>query len=144
MLVIHSLWQLLYQTFVFISRSSLSIFHLPPLPLSLLPLPTLIQLLILSLTILESTTSIFVKFFGESGATWITIGLVCCEGLAGGSAYVNVFYRLGKGDEVDDEEGREEGLESGLQVKDRRRKEQEKEFVSFPLSTLTTSSGRRS
>jgi len=70
--------------------------------------------------------------------------LVCCEGLAGGSAYVNVFYRLGKGDEVDDEEGREEGLESGLQVKDRRRKEQEKEFVSFPLSTLTTSSGRRS
>lgn len=68
--------------------------------------------------------------------------MVCCEGLAGGSAYVNVFYRLGKGDEVDDEEGREEGLESGLQVKDRRRKEQEKEFVSF-ISSLSLS-GRRS
>lgn len=35
----YPLWQLVYQTFVFFSRSSLSIFRLPPLPISLLPLP---------------------------------------------------------------------------------------------------------
>ncbi|GAA5842065.1 hypothetical protein JCM5353_003491 [Sporobolomyces roseus] len=133
----YPLWQLLYQTFVFISRSSLSIFHLPPLPLSLLPLPTLVQLLILSLTILESTTSIFVRWFGEQGATWITIVLVCCEGLAGGAAYVNVFYRLGKGDGVQEEEGDEEG--GGLRVKDRRRKDQEKEFRIASVGFADTS-----
>jgi len=64
--------------------------------------------------------------------------LVCCEGLAGGAAYVNVFYRLGKGDGVQEEEGDEEG--GGLRVKDRRRKDQEKEFVCFsPLFSLSLS-----
>ncbi|GAA5894478.1 amino acid transporter YHC3 [Sporobolomyces salmoneus] len=137
----YPLWQLLYQTFVFISRSSLSIFHLPPLPLSLLPLPTILQLVILALTILESTTSVFVNLVGESGATWITILLVCCEGLCGGAAYVNCFYRLGTAiEEVG--QGDEDALEVGGSsriVKDSRRREQEKEFRIASVGFADTS-----
>lgn len=121
---------MLYQTFVFVSRSSLSILHLPPLPLALLPVPTVLQLAILSVTLLESSTSFLVDWFGEAGATWVTIALVCCEGLCGGAAYVNCFYRLGTalepgGGGDDDVEG--QGVVS---TKGSRRREQEKEFVS--------------
>ncbi|BGO97358.1 battenin CLN3 protein [Rhodotorula toruloides] len=121
----YPLWQLLYQTFVFVSRSSISILHIPPLPLRLLPLPTALQLVILSLTTLEASTSFVVAVLGEHGATWIVAGLICCEGLCGGAAYVNAFHRLAT------EEGREEGEdeeEEGFLGKDRLRREQEKEF----------------
>ncbi|GAA5887570.1 hypothetical protein JCM16303_004247 [Sporobolomyces ruberrimus] len=135
----YPLWQLLYQTFVFISRSSLSILHLPPLPLFLLPLPTLLQLVILSLTILESTTSIFVNLFGESGATWVTIGLVCGEGLCGGAAYVNCFYRLGTANDQEEGEEEEGQLGGGRVAKDSRRREQEKEFRIASVGFADTS-----
>lgn len=137
------LWQLLYQTFVFLSRSSLSLFHLPPLPLSLLPLPTLLQLAILSLLLLEASTSAFVKVAGEAGATWITAGLVCAEGLCGGAAYVNAFHRLatmagGGGEEGD----REEGEMEGAGEEEGRRRKQEKEFVRSHSSLLSRASTR--
>ncbi|GAA5979459.1 hypothetical protein JCM10908_002932 [Rhodotorula pacifica] len=128
----YPLWQLLYQTFVFISRSSLSILHLPPLPLALLPLPTILQIAILVLTTFEAATSFFVTLFGEHGATWCTALLVCCEGLCGGAAYVNAFHRLatddGEGDgDGDDADLAEEEEIAGL-GKSKARKDQEKEF----------------
>ncbi|CEQ39107.1 SPOSA6832_00612, partial [Sporobolomyces salmonicolor] len=129
----YPLWQLLYQTFVFISRSSLSILRLPPLPLALLPLPTLLQLLILLLTTLEASTSFFVNALGEAGATWVTVGLVCAEGLCGGAAYVNCFYRLGMENGELEEEESEGLLDRARAKKDPRRREQEKEFVRFLL-----------
>ncbi|GAA5863940.1 hypothetical protein JCM8547_005287 [Rhodosporidiobolus lusitaniae] len=116
----YPLWQLLYQTFVFLSRSSLSLFHLPPLPLRLLPLPTLLQLGILFITLLEASTSFLPAFFlGEHGATWVVAGLICCEGLCGGAAYVNAFHRLAVMEE-EEEDGEDDG--------DARRREVEKEF----------------
>ncbi|GAA5943530.1 hypothetical protein JCM10213_005521 [Rhodosporidiobolus nylandii] len=118
----YPLWQLLYQTFVFISRSSLSILHLPPLPLSLLPLPTLLQLCILFLTLLESSTSLFVSLAGEHGATYLVALLICAEGLCGGGAYVNAFHRLAV---MQHDEEEEEGLGGG---KSAERRKQEKEF----------------
>ncbi|GAA6061190.1 hypothetical protein JCM10212_002403 [Sporobolomyces blumeae] len=140
----YPLWQLLYQTFVFVSRSSLSILHLPPLPIALLPLPTLLQLCILFLTMAEATTSVFVRLFGEAGATWVTAGLVCAEGLCGGAAYVNCYYWLGA--DAGDDEGEDErdgaGLERGVLgtgTKARRRRDQEKEFRIASVGFADTS-----
>lgn len=130
---VRRLWQLLYQTFVFISRSSISILHIPPLPLRLLPLPTALQLVILFLTTLEASTSFLVALLGEHGATWIVAGLICCEGLCGGAAYVNAFHRLATEEGQDEDEDEEE---EGFLGKDRLRVEQEKEFVSAPPSPL--------
>lgn len=130
-----SLWQLLYQTFVFVSRSSLSILHLPPLPLALLPLPTILQVAILVVTTFESATSFLVALFGEHGATWCMALRVCCEGLCGGAAYVNAFHRLatdsGEDQDDDDDELAEEEEIAGL-GKSKARKDQEKEFVRLP------------
>ncbi|GAA5961155.1 hypothetical protein JCM8115_005849 [Rhodotorula mucilaginosa] len=127
----YPLWQLLYQTFVFVSRSSLSILHLPPLPLALLPLPTILQVAILVVTTFESATSFLVALFGEHGATWCMALLVCCEGLCGGAAYVNAFHRLatdsGEDQDDDDDELAEEEEIAGL-GKSKARKDQEKEF----------------
>ncbi|KAK4049377.1 battenin CLN3 protein [Microbotryomycetes sp. JL201] len=100
----YPLWQLVYQSFVFISRSSLSILRLPPIPIPFLPLPTLFQLGLLALTSLQASTLIISNALGEAGATWVTFLLVACEGLAGGSAYVNCFYWLGLEDSIEEEE----------------------------------------
>ncbi|ORY90784.1 batten's disease protein Cln3 [Leucosporidium creatinivorum] len=116
----YPLWQLVYQTFVFISRSSLSILHLPPIPIPYLPLPTLFQLALLLLTSLESSLGYLESTLGENGAIWITFAMIACEGLAGGSAYVNCFFWLG----VDEEEG--EGLLG--EGKDPQRQGMEREF----------------
>ncbi|POY70414.1 hypothetical protein BMF94_6589 [Rhodotorula taiwanensis] len=127
----YPLWQLLYQTFVFISRSSLSILHLPPLPLALLPLPTILQVVILAITTCEAATSFLVALFGEHGATWCTALLVCCEGLCGGAAYVNAFHRLATEEGEDEGSDGEERLHSGSDgfgAKSKARKDQEKEF----------------
>lgn len=94
-------WQLVYQSFVFVSRSSLSILHLPPLPLVILPLPTVIQLGLLAITSLESATGMISLALGDAATTWIVALLISLEGLCGGAAYVNAFYHLGQ--EMDDE-----------------------------------------
>lgn len=123
MLFTTRLWQLVYQTFVFISRSSLSILHLPPIPIPYLPLPTLFQLLLLLLTSLQASLGYLESSLGENGAIWVTFGMIACEGLAGGSAYVNCFYWLG----VDEEDLGEGGLLGG-EAKDPQRQAMEREF----------------
>ncbi|KAG7442878.1 batten's disease protein Cln3 [Guyanagaster necrorhizus] len=96
--IIHSvrdyypLWQLVYQTTVFFSRSSISI-GIPPLPARLLSLPSIIQCLILLTLAYESA----VGFYSDDseGLSIITVFLlVSLEGICGGLAYVNVFYRV--------------------------------------------------
>lgn len=84
-------YQLTYQTFVFLSRSSISIFRLPAIPKKFLWVPAMLQGLLL---ILLTTESIY-AWFRESIASPLAIVLVCVEGLAGGSAYVSVFYQIG-------------------------------------------------
>ncbi|PPQ92197.1 hypothetical protein CVT25_008971 [Psilocybe cyanescens] len=96
--IIHSirdyypLWQLVYQATVFLSRSSIS-FGLPALPARLLPLPAFIQFGILLILAYESA----VGFFGderESMSVFLVFMLISLEGICGGLAYVNVFYRV--------------------------------------------------
>jgi battenin len=75
-------YQLTYQTFVFLSRSSISIFRLPAIPKQYLWVPAILQGTILLLLISESIYS----WFRESIASPLVIVFVCIEGLAGGSA----------------------------------------------------------
>ncbi|KAJ7077800.1 batten's disease protein Cln3, partial [Mycena crocata] len=99
--IIHSvrdyypLWQLVYQTTVFLSRSSISI-GIPPLPARLLPLPAILQAGILLTLVFESAVGIFPSGPGDNEA-WSIVTvflLISLEGICGGSAYVNVFYRI--------------------------------------------------
>ncbi|KAM0792898.1 hypothetical protein ACM66B_002659 [Microbotryomycetes sp. NB124-2] len=122
----YPLWQLVYQTFVFISRSSLSILRLPPIPIPFLPLPTLFQLGLLAVTTLQASTLFISNSLGEAGATWVTFVLVACEGLAGGSAYVNCFYWLGLEESAEDDE--EDELGRGGSERDVTRIAMEREF----------------
>ncbi|KAE9406551.1 batten's disease protein Cln3 [Gymnopus androsaceus JB14] len=88
----YPLWQLVYQTTVFLSRSSISI-GIPPLPQNLLPLPSVLQGLILLLLAFESS----VGFYAEDaeGLSILTVFfLISLEGICGGLAYVNAFYRV--------------------------------------------------
>ncbi|KAF8810347.1 batten's disease protein Cln3 [Phlegmacium glaucopus] len=96
--IIHSirdyypLWQLIYQTTVFLSRSSISL-GIPALPARLIPLPAIIQSIIFLALMYESA----IGFFGdesESLSIFLVFTLISLEGLCGGSAYVNVFYRV--------------------------------------------------
>ncbi|KAF9463263.1 batten's disease protein Cln3 [Collybia nuda] len=96
--IIHSirdyypLWQLVYQTTVFFSRSSISI-GLPPLPARLLSLPAFVQAAILLSLAFESAVGFFPT---ESNGLSIMLVffLVSLEGVCGGLAYVNVFFRI--------------------------------------------------
>lgn len=105
--------------------------------MALLPLPTVLQLVILAATATESATSFLVVLFGEHGATWCTALLVCCEGLCGGAAYVNAFHRLATDSEEDDPEDEEAegGIDRNGFGKSRARRDQEKEFVRCPRSS---------
>ncbi|WVQ73601.1 hypothetical protein IAR50_003180 [Cryptococcus sp. DSM 104548] len=109
-------WALTYadQTFVFISRSSLSI-GLPPLPRRLLSLPAILQFIVLSLLFLQARSFFFSSpaytpgsgiGLGPGGgggpseggvdrAIWFVWLLICLEGLCGGAGYVNTFYHVG-------------------------------------------------
>ncbi|KAJ7031565.1 batten's disease protein Cln3 [Mycena alexandri] len=101
--IIHSirdyypLWQLVYQTTVFFSRSSISL-GVPPLPARLLPLPAVLQAGILLLLAFESAVGIFPSGQGADDTEAWSIAtvflLISLEGICGGSAYVNVFYRI--------------------------------------------------
>ncbi|KAJ7594209.1 batten's disease protein Cln3 [Mycena floridula] len=88
----YPLWQLVYQTTVFFSRSSLSI-GIPALPSRFLPLPAILQGLIFLALAYESA----VGFFSEEspGLSFaIVFLLISLEGICGGLAYVNVFYHI--------------------------------------------------
>lgn len=106
--IIHSirdyypLWQLVYQTTVFFSRSAISL-GVPPIPSRLLSLPAIIQFGVLIVLGLESAAGLFEigdrvvqrlveRWEGASFAVvFLLIGL---EGICGGFAYVNVFYHI--------------------------------------------------
>ncbi|KAL4072190.1 batten's disease protein Cln3 [Scleroderma citrinum] len=96
--IIHSirdyypLWQLVYQTTVFMSRSSISL-GIPPLPTRLLSLPAIVQLVILFTLAYESAVGIFAEDYEGRSIVFVFI-LISIEGICGGLAYVNVFYRI--------------------------------------------------
>ncbi|TFK25408.1 batten's disease protein Cln3 [Coprinopsis marcescibilis] len=89
----YPLWQLVYQTFVFFSRSSISI-GLPPLPKRLLVLPSIVQGVIFLVLMYESAFGFFPIEQDESRSIALVFLLICLEGICGGLAYVNVFYRI--------------------------------------------------
>ncbi|WWC63903.1 uncharacterized protein I303_106508 [Kwoniella dejecticola CBS 10117] len=96
-------WSLTYQTFVFLSRSSISL-SLPPLPLRFLPFPSIIQFIVLSLLFLQARFFLFssseytppapAPSEGVDRSITIVFLLICIEGLCGGLAYVNTFYHV--------------------------------------------------
>jgi len=96
--IIHSirdyypLWQLVYQSTVFVSRSSISL-GIPPLPEKLLPLPAIAQFLILVTLMFESAVGLFSDDHPASSIMFVFL-LISIEGICGGLAYVNVFYRI--------------------------------------------------
>ncbi|KAF8584628.1 batten's disease protein Cln3 [Ramaria rubella] len=90
----YPLWQLVYQSTVFISRSSLSV-GIPPLPSRLLPLPAIIQAAILITLAIESASGIF-DFASEEWSFFCVFILISTEGICGGLAYVNTFYHVGQ------------------------------------------------
>ncbi|KAH7912867.1 batten's disease protein Cln3 [Hygrophoropsis aurantiaca] len=96
--IIHSirdyypLWQLVYQTTVFLSRSSISL-GIRPLPPRLLPMPAIVQLIILLILVFESAIGLFPDDREGRSITLVFL-LISLEGICGGLAYVNVFYRI--------------------------------------------------
>ncbi|KDR77283.1 hypothetical protein GALMADRAFT_246616 [Galerina marginata CBS 339.88] len=96
--IIHSvrdyypLWQLVYQATVFLSRSSISL-GLPALPARFLPLPAIVQFGILLTLAYESAYGLFGEEH-ESMNVFFVFVLISVEGICGGLAYVNVFYRI--------------------------------------------------
>ncbi|KAL7409605.1 CLN3 protein-domain-containing protein [Mrakia frigida] len=94
----YPLYQLTYQTFVFLSRSS-HIIGIPPLPLSLLSTPSILQGFILLTLFLEAKA--FHPFLGIS----LVLVVISIEGLCGGLAYVNAFHHVGRIEEGVDEVG---------------------------------------
>ncbi|KAG6909730.1 hypothetical protein DXG01_015718 [Tephrocybe rancida] len=88
----YPLWQLVYQTTVFLSRSSISL-GIPPLPARLLSLPAIIQALILTILTFESAVGFF-TVDDETSSIVVVFLLISLEGICGGLAYVNVFYRI--------------------------------------------------
>ncbi|KAF9011963.1 batten's disease protein Cln3 [Cyathus striatus] len=90
----YPLWQLVYQTTVFLSRSSISL-GIPALPKAFLPLPAIVQAGILLALGYESAFGLFNAEQEAKGASILLVFvLVSLEGICGGLAYVNVFYRI--------------------------------------------------
>ncbi|KAI1792781.1 batten's disease protein Cln3 [Ganoderma leucocontextum] len=88
----YPLWQLVYQSTVFLSRSSITL-GLPPLPGKLLSAPAILQGIILTILAFESAVGIFSD--ADEGASFAFVFLlISIEGICGGLAYVNVFYRI--------------------------------------------------
>jgi battenin len=77
--------QLVYQTTVFLSRSSISL-GLPALPSHLLPLPAMLQSLVLMALLCESALGLFGQGDGGAGSIVAVFSLVCVEGICGGLA----------------------------------------------------------
>ncbi|EIW54652.1 batten's disease protein Cln3 [Trametes versicolor FP-101664 SS1] len=129
-LLIHSirdyypLWQLVYQSTVFLSRSSISL-GLPPLPGRLLSLPAFVQGAILCTLAFESAVGIFGD--AHEGVSFALVFLlICVEGVCGGLAYVNVFYRINQ-----------ERLDSPGADAERAKQEREFKIGSIGLSDST-------
>ncbi|KAI0319351.1 batten's disease protein Cln3 [Amylostereum chailletii] len=105
----YPLWQLVYQSSVFLSRSSISL-GLPPLPARLLYLPAVVQGIILFTLFTESALGLVPESSEGLAVTFVFL-LISLEGICGGSAYVNVFYRINQepfNPEVDHERAKQE------------------------------------
>ncbi|KAI0268635.1 batten's disease protein Cln3 [Gloeopeniophorella convolvens] len=91
--IIHSIrdYYPLWQSTVFLSRSSLSL-GLPALPIRAIPLPSVMQGLLLVILSSESALG----YFPESLATGLVFLLISIEGVCGGLAYVAVYFRAGQ------------------------------------------------
>ncbi|KIM73637.1 hypothetical protein PILCRDRAFT_723458 [Piloderma croceum F 1598] len=123
--IIHSirdyypLWQLVYQTTVFFSRSTISL-GIPPITSRFLSMPAIIQFCVLVVLGLESATGLFESGNGtmnhlteswEGASVAIVFLLISLEGICGGLAYVNVFYHVNQfpmRDDVDAELAKQE------------------------------------
>ncbi|OCF56338.1 protein BTN1 [Kwoniella mangroviensis CBS 10435] len=119
-------WSLTYQTFVFLSRSSLSL-SFPPIPLTLLPLPSIIQFLVLSSLYLQAKHFVFSTpsytppnvppTEGVDRSISIVFMVICIEGLCGGLAYVNTFYHVAReGENEDDENNEKSGMQREFRI----------------------------
>lgn len=76
--------QLVYQSTVFVSRSSISL-GIPPLPAKLLSLPAFVQSMILVTLIYESAVGIFSEDHSASSIVFVFL-LISIEGICGGLA----------------------------------------------------------
>lgn len=76
-------FQLVYQTFVFLSRSSIS-FGLPPLPVRLMSLPAMIQFCVFIMLATESAFGLFPD--NPSITLFLIFCLIAVEGFCGGLA----------------------------------------------------------
>lgn len=92
---------------------------------------------------LESAYSFLPSAFGEVTAIYVVFVLVALEGLSGGLAYVNVFYRLGIDDDADIVQSQHVGTGEAAQAKARREREREFRIASVgfadTLGILTAS-----
>ena len=71
------------------------IFRIPPLPEKAISLPSIAQFFVLLLALTEATRAIFNTAFGPTYAIPACLCLIAAEGLCGGLAYVNMYYRVG-------------------------------------------------
>ncbi|KAG0148798.1 hypothetical protein CROQUDRAFT_74956 [Cronartium quercuum f. sp. fusiforme G11] len=92
-------WQLTYQIFVFFSRSSIAICRLPPLPKRLIPLPSLFQVILFCIILLESSNQTISQAFGPNFIYAVIFSLISLEGVCGGLAYVSAFHWLSQEDD---------------------------------------------
>ncbi|KAF8482724.1 batten's disease protein Cln3 [Russula ochroleuca] len=87
----YPLWQLVYQSTVFLSRSSLSL-GLPALPTRAISIPSIIQGFLLITLSSESALG----YFPDSLAPGLVFLLISVEGICGGLSYVNAYFRAGQ------------------------------------------------
>ncbi|PLW21284.1 hypothetical protein PCANC_05062 [Puccinia coronata f. sp. avenae] len=88
-------WQLTYQIFVFFSRSSMAIFRFPALPRRLIPLPSLLQMVILCVLLLEASNGFLSSVVPTQWIYMLVFAVISLEGVCGGLAYVSAYYWLG-------------------------------------------------
>ncbi|KZO94679.1 batten disease protein Cln3 [Calocera viscosa TUFC12733] len=89
----YPLWQLVYQTFVFFSRSTLSV-GIPPIPSRFLAVPSILQFFILLTLAYESYRGIVSTSPYSVASVPLVFLLIALEGICGGLAYVNAFYHV--------------------------------------------------
>ncbi|KAI9442411.1 batten's disease protein Cln3 [Lactarius indigo] len=87
----YPLWQLVYQSTVFLSRSSLSL-GLPALPIRAISIPSMVQGLLLAVLSSESALG----YFPDALAPGLVFCLISVEGICGGLSYVNAYFHAGQ------------------------------------------------
>jgi len=88
-------WQLTYQIFVFFSRSSMAILRLPALPRRLIPMPSVVQVVILWTLLLEASRGWMSAVVPTAWIYLAVFAVISLEGICGGLAYVSAYHWLG-------------------------------------------------